>query len=43
MVATMRIYQRDLHSQYVDPMCAFTQDHVSKGFKDIFQNTYEHV
>lgn len=43
MVVAMKISLGDLYSQYVDPMCVFTHDHIFKGFKDIIQNTFEHV
>jgi hypothetical protein len=43
MMATVKFYQGDLYSQYVDPICAFTHGHIFEGFKDIFRNTSEHI
>jgi hypothetical protein len=43
MLVAMKISLGELYSQYVDPMCVFTHDHIFKGFKDIVQNTFEHV
>lgn len=43
IVAVVKTRQRDVYSQYVDPMCAFTQDCVLRCFKDIVWNTLKHV